>query len=237
MLQRSIAIVFPLIASLTFAGNGATQPSAKAGGNGTRSLAARRPAAATTTSFATESSNSLPAETSGTPLDRSPIPAYPPVAPGPPQTVSGQCFVFTDGGQRITLEQVEVSVYPQREFEWYAQEIHARAKARFEVMKSIACPANFAALSIPEMDRSLAAAGVLQHDLYVVWQSLPIADASTRTGPDGRFSVTHQVAPPYVIFAAGSRTVGHETEFYRWQISSKVMANPLQLDLSNADLR
>jgi hypothetical protein len=63
-------------------------------------------------------------------------------------------------------------------------------------MRSIACPANFAALSVPEMDRSLAAAGVLQHDLHVVWQAMPAAEGRTTTDAHGRFKVTHHVAPP-----------------------------------------
>jgi hypothetical protein len=159
------------------------------------------------------------------------------VARGAAQTISGQCFVVTDGGQKIKLDRVEVCIYPQREFEWYAQEVGARSKARFEGMKSVACPANFAALSVPEMDRSLAAAQVLRRDLHDVWQVLPAADASTKTDADGRFSVRHNVAPPYVIFATASRTVGHETEYYEWQISFSTITNPLQIELSNDDLR
>ena len=171
------------------------------------------------------------------PLDRSPIPAYPAAPRGPARTVSGQCFVVTDGGQKITLSRVEVCIYPQRHFEGYVREVDARSRARFAAMKSIACPENFAALSVSEMDRSLAAAEVLQHDLYVVWQILPAAAASTQTDADGRFSVTHRVAPPYVVFAVGSRTFGSETEYYRWQIPSSAIRNPSQVDLTNDRLR
>ena len=76
-----------------------------------------------------------------------------------------------------------------------------------------------------------------RHDLYVVWQILPTASASATTGADGRFSITHHVAPPYIIFAIGSRTFGGETEYYRWQMASSLITNPMQVELSNDQLR
>ena len=213
MIHRPVVVLLSLVASVVLAGAN------------DRSLATSRPVTAAT------------AVSPGAPLDRRPIAAYPAVSPGPSQTISGQCFVVTDGGQRIHLDQVEVRIYPRREFEWYAQEVNARSRARFEEMKSVACPANLAALSVREMDRSLAAAAVLQHDLHVAWEALPTADASTKTDAAGRFSITHRVPPPYVVFALGSRTMGDATEYYRWQIASIAITNPLQVVLSNPDLR
>jgi len=171
------------------------------------------------------------------PLDRSPIPAYPAAPRGPARTVSGQCFVVTDGGQKVRLAQVEVCIYPQREFEWYAQEVGARCQARFERMKAIAFPKNFAALSVPAMDRSIAAAEALRREIHGAWQVLPAAEASARTDANGRFSITHRVALPYIVFAVGSRTFGGETEYYQWQVSSSVIPDPAQVELSNDNLR
>jgi len=212
MIHRAVVILLCFVAVVALAGNDG------------RTLVARGPGTAATVA-------------PGAPLDRRPIPAYPAVAPGASQTVSGRCFVVTDDGQRINLAHVDVRIYPQREFEWYAQEVAARSKARFEGMKSVACPANFGALSLADMDHSLAAAAELQRDLHVVWQILPQADASAATDADGRFTITHQVAPPYIVFALGSRTVGRETKFYRWQIASSVIVNPSQVELGNDDLR
>ena len=213
MIPHSVVVLLACVASVALAGND------------DRPLAGQRPIAAAT------------AVSLGSPLDLSPMPAYPPVAPGPSQTISGQCYVVTDGGQRSNLAQVEVCIYPQSEFDWYAREVDVRSKARFEAMKSIACPENFAALSLPEMDRSLAAAEVLRHDLHVVWQALPTAAARTKTDAAGRFSVTHRVAPPYVVFAVGSRALGDATEYYRWQIPSGAIPDSLQVVLSNDRLR
>ena len=220
MIHRSLVIILFLVASVALAGNDG------------RTLVASVPVASVA-----QPVDSMLAESPGAPLDRTPVPAHPPVPTGLPQTISGQCFVVTDGGQKITLSRVEVCIYPQRHFEGYAREVDARSRARFAVMKPIACPENFAALSVSEMDRSLAAAEVLRHDLYVVWQILPAATASTQTDADGRFSVTHRVAPPYVVFAVGSRTFGSETEYYRWQIPSSAIRNPSQVDLTNDRLR
>ena len=173
----------------------------------------------------------------GVALDRSPILAYPSVSPGPSRTISGRCFLVTDGGQMVKLAQVEVRIYHQREFEWYAQEVSARCQARYEVMRATACPRNFAALPLLEMNKSIAAAEALQRDFHDVWQALPAADASARTDADGRFSITHRVAQPYIVFAVGSRTFGGETEYYQWQVSSSVIPNPLEIVLSNDNLR
>lgn len=225
MIRRSTVVLLSCVASVAWAGNDTTRSIADVHAKDGRTLVARHPVVAAT------------AVPPAAPLDRSPIPAYPAGAPGSAQTISGQCFVVTDGGQKIILSRVDVGIYPQREFEWYAQEVTARSKARFEGMKSLACPPNFAALSLPEMDRSLAAATVLQRDLHVVWQVLPAADASTKTDADGRFSITHQVAPPYIVFATGSRTSGGETEYYQWQIASSTITNPSAVELSNPDLR
>jgi len=177
------------------------------------------------------------AESPGAPLDRSPIAVYPSVPPGPSRTISGQCFVVTDGGQKVKLAKVEVKIYHQREFEWYAQEVSARCQARYEVMKAVACPKDFAALPAPEMNRSIAAAEALQRDFHEAWQVLPAADASASTDADGRFSITHHVAAPYTVFAVGSRTFGGETEYYQWQVSSNVIQNPSEIVLSNDNLR
>ena len=225
MIHRSVMVVLSFVASVALAGrDGPT-------------LVAKGPVAVASAAAVAQPADPMLAGSPGTPLDRTPLPAYPPVPPGPAQTISGQCFVVTDGGQKITLSRVEVCIYPQRHFEEYAREIDARSRARFEAMKSIACPENFAALSVSEMDRSLAAAEVLRHDLYVVWQILPAASASTQTDADGRFSVTHRVAPPYVVFAVGSRTFGNETEYYHWQIPSSAIRNPSQVELTNDRLR
>jgi hypothetical protein len=220
MIHRALVVVLSLVASVALAGNDG------------RTLVASVPVASVA-----HPADSMLAESPGAALDRTPVPAYPPVPPGLPQTISGQCFVVTDGGQKITLSRVEVCIYSQRQFEGYAREVDARSRARFAVMKPIACPENFAALSVSEMDRSLAAAEVLRHDLYVVWQILPAAAASTQTDADGHFSVTHRVAPPYVVFAVAQRTFGNETEYYRWQIPSSAIRNPLQVDLTNDRLQ
>ena len=200
-------------------------------------LVAKGPVAVASAASVAQQADSMLAGSPGTPLDRNPLPAYPPVPPGPAQTISGQCFVVTDGGQKITLSRVEVCIYPQRHFEGYVREVDARSRARFAAMKSIACPENFAALSVSEMDRSLAAAEVLRHDLYVAWQILPAASASTQTDADGRFTITHMVSPPYVVSAIASRMIGGETEYYRWQIASGTIVNPLKVELCNGDLR
>jgi len=237
---RFTSALLPLLASVAWAANDPTRSTAESPRKDGYRLAVMRPGAAAIS--ATAGAASLPAssgvtESLGAPLDCSPIPAYAPPPAGPSQRVSGQCFVVTDGGQRVKLDRVKVSIYPQREFEWYAQMINARARARFEGLKSVACPDNFAALSVSEMDHSLAVAEGLRRDLHVVWQDLPPADASVQTDTNGRFSVTHDVAPPYIVFAVGSRTVGHEIEYYRWQISSRVITNPSQVELSNDALR
>jgi hypothetical protein len=177
------------------------------------------------------------AELPGAPLDRSPIQAYPSVSPGPSRTISGRCFIVTDGGQKVKLANVEVRIYHQREFEWYVQEVSARCEARYEVMKAVACPRNFAALPLQEMNKSIAAAEDLQRDFHDVWQALPAAEASARTDADGRFSITHRVAQPYIVFAVGSRTFGKETEYYQWQVSSIVISNPSEIELCNDNLR
>ena len=234
MIPRSVVVLFAFVLSVALAGNDTTQ---SIRGNDGRMLVAKRPGATVTTNSASQSTISLLTEPPCAPLDCSPLSAFPAVSLGTRQTIAGQCFVVTDGGEKIRLAQVEVCIYPQREFEWYAQEVNARSETRFEGMKSIACPANFAALSLSEMDHSLAAAEVLRHDLHVVWQILPTASASTTTGADGHFSITHHVAPPYIIFAIGSRTFGGETEYYRWQMASSLITNPMQVELSNDQLR
>jgi hypothetical protein len=225
MIHRSVVVVLSFVASVALAGNDGRTPGAKG------------PVAVVSAASVAQPADSMPAGSPGAPLDRTPLPSYPPVPSGPPQTISGQCFVVTDGGQKITLSRVDVCVYSQRQFEGYAREVDARSRARFAALKSIACPENFAALSVSEMDRSLAVAEALQHDLYVVWQILPAAAASAQTDADGRFSVTHRVAPPYVVFAVGQRTFGSETEYYRWQIPSSAIRNPSQVDLTNDRLR
>jgi hypothetical protein len=187
--------------------------------------------------FALQPEIPLKPEFPGAPLDRSPIAAYTSVPAGPARTISGRCFVVTDGGQRIQMAQVVVRIYPQREFEWYAQEVGARCQARFDGLRALACPKDFAALSIPAMNKSIAAAEALQRDFHDVWQILPAADASARTDADGRFTITHHVAVPYIVFAVGSRTFGGETEFYQWQVSSNVISNPSEIELGNDYLR
>ena len=137
MIHRSVVVVLSFVASVALAGNEG------------RTLVAKGPVAVASAAAVAQPADSMPAGSPGAPLDRNPLPSYPPVPPGPPQTISGQCFVVTDGGQKITLSRVEVCVYPQRQFEGYAQEVDARSRARFAALKSIACPENFAALSVP----------------------------------------------------------------------------------------
>jgi hypothetical protein len=237
MPQRTLVVLFTFASVAALAAGDATPARVSARGDDDSAPGRRRPARAQMASFRAQPTLSRRAGSPGVPIDRGPIPAYPQVEAGPRQTIAGQCFVVTDGGHVIKLDQVSVSVYPQREFTWYAQEVEARSRARFERVKAVACPANFAALSVPEMDRSLAVAAELQRDLHVVWQALPPAAASNRTDAAGHFSVTHNVAPPYVVFAAGSRDVGGETEYYRWQIASSAIGDPRQIELSNDTLR
>lgn len=187
--------------------------------------------------FASQPAMPPKADLPGAPIDLSPIPAYASVPAGPAKTISGRCFVVTDGGQKIQMARVEVRIYHQREFEWYAQEVGARCQARFEGMRAIACPRDFAALSIPAMNESIAAAEALQRDFHDVWQILPAADASATTDAEGRFSITHRVATPYIVFALGSRTFGGETEYYQWRVSSSVIPNPSAIELGNDSLR
>lgn len=202
-----------------------------------RTLAGIRPNPAATVVSAVLSANSLPEGGPGLPLDRSPLPASRPLPAGAPQPIAGECFVITGEGLRIKLAQVEISVYPEREFNWYAQAVTSRSKARFDGIKSIALPANFSDLSVTDMDRSLAAAANLQQDLHDVWQILPAAETSTKTDRDGHFSLTHRVEPPYVILALGRRNFGPATEYYQWQISSNVITDPQHVVLNNDNLR
>jgi hypothetical protein len=236
-IHRFIAALLLVVASVAFAANAMARTLVDVNGTDGRTRSSKGPGAVVQIAYASRPTQAVPAESFGCPIDRSPIPPCPPVPPGPSQTVSGQCFVITDRGQRIQLAQVDVRIYSLREFELYAREVDARSEARFEEMKSVACPPNFAALSLVEMDRSLAAAAVLQRDLHAVWQILPATAATTKTDAAGRFSLTHHVAQPYIVFAVGSRTFGDETEYYRWQIPSSAIRNSSQVELSNADLR
>lgn len=237
MPQHPLFVLFTLGSVAAVAASAATPARVSARGEDDSTPGRRRPATAQTASFRAQPTLSRGVGPFSVPIDRGPIPASPQAESGPRQTIAGRCFVVTDGGKVIKLDQVSVSVYPQREFTWYAQEVEARSRARFERVKAVACPPNFAALSLTEMDRSLAAAAALQRDLHVVWQALPAAAASNRTDVAGHFSVTHNVAPPYVVFAAGSRDVGGQTEYYRWQIASSAIADPQQMELSNDALR
>ena len=159
-----------------------------------------------------------------------------PEPPGERQTISGQCFVVTKGGVNVKMGLVEVSVYPLQAFTAYSDQIHRRSAARFDLMTAYAFPRNPTKLNDKSMQRSVEVRQAYLIEKYAIWSLLPPPLASTTTDADGKFSMTHNVAPPYVIFARGSRRVGDTEERYVWRVTSDKIRNPEQVIISNDDV-
>jgi len=199
-------------------------------------LASNRPVPSPTPSANVPATVRKPAD-AFPPLDTSPIAPLPAEAVGAAQSLSGQCFVVTKGGQNFKLGLVEVCIYPKEHFDQYLAEIELRTKARFDAMRLVALPKDFRSLSLDQMKRSTSVSKQWMAEVHARWSLLPPPTTTAKTDADGRFALTHSVAPPFVVFARAMRTVGDNTEHYVWSVGSDKIPNPAQLFLSNDNMR
>jgi len=117
-------------------------------------------------------------------------------------------FCRHDGGQKITLSRVEVCIYPQRHFEGYAGR-STRGPRRV----SRPCSRSPARRILP-LFPSQRWIAVSRPPKSCARPLRRLADPARRLRPhqtdaDAIFG-QHRVAPPYVVFAVGSRTFGNE---------------------------
>lgn len=164
------------------------------------------------------------------------ITAEPAPNPGPTVTLHGQSFIVTKGGENVKLGLVEIDVYPADAWESYRKQvliIAADRKKRYEAQFRSALRAMSPTAPMSGWDAANAASDAAMHAgemlPYSMWDALPPALASTKTDADGRFTLTHTVAAPYVVFARATRSVparvAPDTELYTWIIESGKLAS------------
>ena len=78
--------------------------------------------------------------------------------------------------------------------------------------------------------------GIQIAEMHDRWDLLPEASASATTDADGKFTLTHNVPPPFVVFARATRTVGEEKERYVWEVSSETIKDANRVFLSNDNM-
>lgn len=165
--------------------------------------------------------------------------------PGSPIRISGQCFVVIKGNQTYKLSSVEIAVYPEAAWETYQKQVDQIAADqkkqlddKFEATISAARRTDLGDLKgMTAADDAMAAAANAVYILpYDKWNVLPQPLASTTTDTDGRFSLTHTVVPPYVVFARAKRSVGDRDELYTWVLPSSKINDLSNIFLSNENL-
>jgi hypothetical protein len=152
-----------------------------------------------------------------------------PPADGPEVTLSGEVFVETHDAGSLKLAGVRVSVYSKADYQRQADWYHAHP---WEASRA---HTRNAELLMKAGDRGAA----MQHFLAATeiaaigWQLTAPAAYGTTTDAEGRFTLKHRLAPPYVIVAHASRTVDGESEHYRWAMPSGQIGDPRRVLLFN----
>jgi len=149
---------------------------------------------------------------------------------GERQIMAGQCFIVTKGGTNYKLGLVNVSIYSAQNFAAYREEVVRRTKARLDTLGKC-----FDDNTLTSHQKILLG-GIQIAEMHDRWDMLPEASASATTDADGNFTLTHNVPPPFVVFARASRTVGEEKERYIWEVSSGKIKDPSRVFLSNDNM-
>lgn len=142
--------------------------------------------------------------------------------------INGRCFVSA-GDQQHGLAQVKILVYPANEFSKVVDEIEQRVNPRWmeidEIKKQAESHHDLAAVTQAVNDQQALA--------FSKWDQLPAPTAVAKTDNEGRFSLTHRLKGEFLIFARTALKSDSQTRHYVWLLSSKTIADPRRVFLTN----
>lgn len=147
---------------------------------------------------------------------------------GPTTTVSGQIFIATKGSENVKLGNVRVSILSRDDYQkqraWQKSQLNPTADAAKQ--KALRAVGNDTVYAHAQAD-------LYQDIIFGNWQRIHVSEFTTVTDAEGRFSISHRIEGPYVVFASAKRHVGTEREFYFWAIESEKISEPANLLLQN----
>ncbi len=160
-----------------------------------------------------------------------PPPALTP-AEGPEARLSGRVFVNTLDAGDLKLMAVRVFVYSKEDYRgqvaWYAKNPSEASRAHSRNAEVLARAENaLGAMQQFDAATELAALG---------WRLVTPSPFVAVTDAEGRFTLTHRVAPPYFVVAHASREVDGEVEHYRWAVISDLIDDPENVLLFNDNM-
>jgi len=151
---------------------------------------------------------------------------------GPEQTVAGQIFVRTKGGETYKMSGVSVGLYPVDTFIEYERWVKSQGKRRFDYYRHRLGNLQ----SAGEYSRAVEEIECMARVIYDNWAYLPPTPFATKTDADGRFSILVKATGPFVVVARTTRRVADKTERYVWTVRDSEVEGG-QLLLSNENMR
>jgi hypothetical protein len=151
---------------------------------------------------------------------------------GPGQTIHGQCFIVTQGGNNIKLALVTVHVVAVDALDDLADAVGKKIKPRLDYWEALAKMAS----SQGNHDLAIVYLEQATDDILKSWELLP-PGPQAKTDADGKFELQHNLRPPFVVIANAKRRVGGEVEHYQWQVPSSQIAPGDTLMLTNDNLK
>jgi len=182
-------------------------------------------------------------------------------AHGPERTLNGQVFIATNGGANVKLGGVIVEIFSKPDFDQFVAwrkasgltEAHLHLDRKNNLLNDAGSQLSVAGSDAGSEDMNARIDGAnaseqqavhefkLYHAaLFDSWDHLPQSPFASKTDADGKFRIVHDVKPPFVIFARGSRFVGgdtEDTEYYVWSVSSEAIPESGEIILDNSNKR
>jgi hypothetical protein len=153
-------------------------------------------------------------------------------AEGEEARIAGRVFVNTTDAGDLKLSGVRVFVYSKEDYRkqaaWYSEHPWEASRSHSRNAEELAREENsLGAMQQFEAATEIAALG---------WRLVTPSPFSAVTDAEGRFSITHRVAPPYFVVAHASREVDGEVEYYRWAVISDQIDDPENVLLFNDNM-
>jgi hypothetical protein len=150
---------------------------------------------------------------------------------GEARTLKGQAFIATRNGENAKLGGVLVAAYSASDYAAQLKWLRLGPLAKIKTSLKQGDNLEKAGQAAPAADIRKTAVV----DERKAYDSLPRPANHAETDADGRFTLTHHISGPFVLCAVGQRTVGDETEYYRWVIASEEIQDPNNLLLRDTN--
>lgn len=140
----------------------------------------------------------------------------------------GRCFVAS-GNQPRPVAQSEIRVYPASEFSKVVDQIEKQVNPRWMAIEENRKQAE------SRRDQTAVAEAVKEQKAltFSKWDQLPAPAAAAKTDAEGRFTLNHHVKGEYLIFARSAVKMGADAQHFVWIISSRTIADPSRVVLTN----